>query len=225
METAGRIQVAVDAVVFTIHNKGIKLLLIERKYAPFKGMFALPGGFVQQHENLEQAANRELQEETGVKHIFLHQLGAYGDVGRDPRGRVLSIAFIALISPTQELHATTDAAKAQWFPIDSLPKLAFDHEKIISDALERLRYEIQTTNVAFQILPERFTLTHLQNLYETILGKKLDKRNFRKRIQELHMLQETRETLMDGAHRPARLFRFRTNAYTPLKDRIQVFLK
>jgi 8-oxo-dGTP diphosphatase len=220
----GLMQVAVDAVVFTVLHDSLKLLLIERKNAPFKGSFALPGGFVNLDESLEQAARRELLEETNVKEIFLQQLGAYGDVHRDPRGRVVSVAFLAFISPEQRLVASSDALRAQWHPADALPTLAFDHKHIVDDALRHLRYEIQTTNIAAQILPRRFTLSQLQKLYETVLGKQLDKRNFRKRVQELAILKPTGEQFREGAHRPAELYSFAQQRYTSLKERIQVLL-
>ena len=220
----GFMQVAVDAVVFTIVDNDLKILLIRRKYPPFKGKYALPGGFVEQNENLEQAVQRELEEETNVRNIFLKQLSTYGDVDRDPRGRVLSVAFLALISSDRKLRASTDAMAAQWHSIRKIPALAFDHKKIVDEALQELRYQVQTTNIAFQILPKKFTLTQLQQLYEAVLEKELDKRNFRKRIKELDILVETNETMMEGAHRPAKLYFFRDQKYMPISDKIQVFL-
>jgi 8-oxo-dGTP diphosphatase len=217
-------KVAVDAVVFSIIKGDLNILLITRKYPPFKGQCAIPGGFVRKEESLEAAAKRELTEETGVKDIYLKQIGAYGDVNRDPRGRVISIAFLALISPDHDLKATSDALDAKWYPIDELPKLAFDHGAIIKHALQDLRFEIQTTNIAHQILPKRFTLTQLQQLYESVLGKRLDKRNFRRRVLEMGVLKETSETFMEGAHRPAKLYVFREQKYAPLKERLQVFV-
>ena len=146
--------VAADAVVFTILNKELKILLIKRRDPPFKGQFALPGGFVEINENLEDAAKRELEEETGVKNIFLKKLHSFGDVGRDPRGRVISIPFLALIDGEKvKLHATSDAELAKWYPVYDLPKLGFDHDKIIKNALNHLRFEIDNTNIAFQIMP------------------------------------------------------------------------
>lgn len=220
----GIMKVAVDAVVFTVVKGALNILLITRKYPPFKGKAAIPGGFVRQDESLEAAAKRELTEETGVKDIYLKQIGAYGDVARDPRGRVISVAFLALVSPDHDLKATSDALDANWYPIDALPELAFDHNLIIKQALSDLRFEIQTTNLAYQILPKRFTLTQLQQLYESVLGKSLDKRNFRRRILEMDVLKETSETFMEGAHRPAKLYIFREQKYAPLKERLQVFV-
>lgn len=224
MEKSPEIRIAVDAVVFSVIGNALKILLIKRKNPPFGGKYALPGGFVEIDEDLEAAAQRELEEETGVKDIFLQQIGAYGTVGRDPRGRIVSVAFMALISPDAKLQASTDALKAEWFHIEELPELGFDHECIISDALKHLRYEIQTTNIALQILPKRFSLTALQQLYESVLGKHLDKRNFRKRIKELDILRETNEFMMEGAHRPARLYSFKNQRYQSIKEKVQVFL-
>jgi 8-oxo-dGTP diphosphatase len=202
--------VAADAVVFTILNKELKILLIRRKNEPFKGKYALPGGFVELNENLSQAALRELEEETGVRNIYLEQLSAYGNVKRDPRGRVVSIAFLALIDGEQvKLHATSDAELARWFFAYELPELSFDHNTIIADALQKLRAEIESSNIAYQLMPKKFTLSELQNAYEIILDKKLDKRNFRKKLKELKILLELKETKMEGAHRPAQLFSFK----------------
>lgn len=223
-QTDGLMQVATDIVVFTIKDDQMQLLLIQRKYPPFMGKYALPGGFVHQDEAPMAAAKRELQEETGVQDVSLHQIKAYGEPKRDPRGRVLSIAFLALIRPKEQLKAQTDALSAGWFPIASLPKLAFDHEQIIDDALKQLRLEIQMTNIAFQILPKQFTLTQLQVLYENVLGKTLDKRNFRKKIKELGTLKETDRFWQEGAHRPARLYEFKHKQHEPLHERMQVFL-
>jgi len=214
----------VDAVVFTVLNDSLKILLVQRKNNPFKNKFALPGGFVNADEELEDAVKRELEEETGVKDVFLKQLGTYGTIGRDPRGRVISNAFIALVNPNYELVASTDAKQAKWFDIDTLPNLAFDHRKIINDALDELKFEIQTTNIAFQILPKRFTLTQLQQLYETILDKELDKRNFRKRIRKLELLNKTNQYYQDGAHRPALLYYFKDKKYCSIKEKVHVFL-
>lgn len=209
-----RFYVAADAVVFTTLNKELKILLIKRRDPPFKGQFALPGGFVEINENLENAAKRELEEETGVKNIFLKKLHAFGDVGRDPRGRVISIPFLALIDGEKiKLHATSDAELAKWHSVYDLPQLGFDHDKIIKDALKHLRFEIENTNIAFQIMPEKFTLSELQQAYEIILDKKLDKRNFRKKLRELAILKELHETKMEGAHRPAKLYSFKEKKY------------
>jgi 8-oxo-dGTP diphosphatase len=203
-----------DAVVFSILDKQLKILLIQRKYEPFKGKFAIPGGFVNIEENLEEGVARELEEETGVSGIYLKQMPAFGDVGRDPRGRIITIPFLALIDGEKvKVHASGDAELAKWHPAYDLPPLAFDHKKIFDAALSTLRNEIETTNIAVKIMPDKFTLSELQNAYEIILGKQLDKRNFRKKIKELDILKELTETKMEGAHRPAQLHSFRTKAY------------
>ena len=208
--TNDRFYLAADAVVFTILAEQLKILLIQRKNEPYIGRFALPGGFVELDENLEDAAARELEEETNVKDIFLKKLHAYGDVGRDPRGRVITIAFLALIDGQKvKLSASTDAALAKWQPVYELPELAFDHKKIIDDALAHLRKELQESNIARQIMPGKFTLSELQKAYEIILNKPLDKRNFRKKLKETAVLQDLHETRMDGPHRPAALFSFK----------------
>ena len=206
--------ITADSVVFTILNKELKILLIKRKNPPFKGEFALPGGFVELDESLEKAAKRELEEETGVKNIFLKKLHAFGEPDRDPRGRIVTIPYYALISGEKiKLHATTDAALAKWHPVYSLPKLAFDHNKIIKDALSHLRFEMERTNIAFQIMPDKFTFPELKNAYEIILDKEFDKRNFRKKIRELAILKKLNETRMDGPHRPAELYSFKDKKY------------
>ena len=206
--------VTVDAVVFTILDKQLKILLIKRKNDPFRGSYALPGGFVNEKENLEDAAKRELEEETGVKNIYLKKLVAFGNVGRDPRGRVITIPYLALIAADDiKLHATTDAELAKWHSVYDLPKLAFDHDKIIEEALRELRFELEHSNIAYQFMPEKFTLTELQKAYETILNKGLDKRNFRKKMKELGFLTSYRERKMEGAHRPAQLHGYKDKRY------------
>jgi len=209
-----RFYVTVDAVVFTILNNELKILIIKRKIPPFKGGFALPGGFVNLNENLDRAAERELKEETGVGTILLKKLKPFGKVGRDPRGRVITVPYLAIISGKNvKLHSTCDAELARWHSVYNLPKLAFDHKEIISYALNKLRSEIERSNIAFQIIPKKFTLTELQRVYEIILNKNLDKRNFRKKLRELLILKELDETKMEGAHRPARLYSFRLREY------------
>ncbi len=216
---------AVDIVVFTVVNGSLKVLLIRRGNEPFRGKYALPGGFVHDDESLEEAALRELSEETNVKNIFIKRLSAYGDVGRDPRGRIVSVVFLALIDSVRfRLKASTDAMHAEWVGIDSVKSLAFDHNTILNDALDGLKLDVQTTNIAAQMLPDKFTLSELQKLYESILGTGLDKRNFRKRIKAFNILKSLNESKMDGAHRPAQLFSFREKKFSPLKDRVSILL-
>ena len=203
------IQVTVDIVVFTGHEQTLQVLLIERGIDPFKGRYALPGGFVRAEETLEQAAFRELLEETGTKDVYLEQLYTFGDPQRDPRGRVVTVAYYALV-PTDKspLLAGTDAAAAGWYPVSALPPLAFDHKKIVEYAVDRLRNKLEYTNVGFQLLPAKFTLSALQALHEAILGKPLDKRNFRRKVLGLGLVKPSKETQATG-RKPAQLFSFR----------------
>jgi 8-oxo-dGTP diphosphatase len=211
-------QVTVDIVIFTIQSGTLTVLLVKRGVPPFAGQFAIPGGFVHDDEDLDQAALRELREETGVTDVYLEQLYSFGDTGRDPRGRVITVAYFALISPDRPLEAGTDAAEAQWWPMDKLPTLAFDHAKILDYALERLRYKLEYTTAGFQLLPEKFTLTELQEVYEAILGRKLDKRNFRRKISLLRILKPLPE-FRRSSQRPARLHRFVATRFEKLKDK------
>ena len=211
-------QVTVDIVIFTIQESVLKVLLIKRLVPPFVGQMAIPGGFVLEKEDLDQAALRELKEETGVSDVYLEQLYSFGKPDRDPRGRVVTVAYFALISPDRKLSAGSDAAAAAWYPVDDLPKLAFDHAAILDYALERLRNKLEYTTVGFQLLPEKFTLTELQGVYEAILGKKLDKRNFRRKMSVLRILKPLREHRR-GGQRPAQLYRFVAARFEKLKDR------
>lgn len=203
--------VTVDLLVFTVLDDDLKIILVKRGIDPFKNMWALPGGFVGINETLEEAAKRELFQETGVGDVYLEQLYTFGDVKRDPRTRVITVSYFALIpSENIKLHATTDAKDAQWFPVDKLPKVAFDHKKIIDYGIERLKSKIGYSNIVYGILPKRFRLSQLQKVYEIILGQKLDKRNFRKRMLSLGLLRSTGKRELGGAHRPAMLYEFKT---------------
>ncbi|HEV3037761.1 MAG TPA: NUDIX domain-containing protein [Candidatus Angelobacter sp.] len=210
--------VTVDIVIFTIQSGVLKVLLVKRGAEPFAGRFAIPGGFVHEDESLDQAALRELKEETGVSDVYLEQLYSFGDPGRDPRGRVITVAYFALISAGREVKAGTDAAEAMWWRVNDLPILAFDHDKILAYALERLRNKLEYTTVGFQLLPGKFTLTELQELYEAILGKKLDKRNFRRKMSLLKILKPIKE-YRRGGQRPAQLYRFVAGRFEKLKDK------
>jgi 8-oxo-dGTP diphosphatase len=212
-------QIAVDIVIFTIQSGELRVLLVRRGIAPFLGQFAIPGGFVLKEESLDQAALRELKEETGVSEVYLEQLYSFGDPGRDPRGRVITVSYYALISADRSpLVAGSDASDAGWWTVPELPTLAFDHRKILDYALERLRNKLEYTTVGFQLLPPRFTLTELQEVYEVILGRKLDKRNFRRKLGLLRVLRATRE-LRRGGRRPARLYEFVAATFEKLKDK------
>ncbi len=210
----------VDVVIFTLRENRLQVLLVQRGEPPFAGRWALPGGFVQIDESLEEAAGRELAEETGVQQAYLEQLYTYGDVGRDPRGRVVSVAYYALIPADAPVQAEggSDARQARWFPVQGLPQLAFDHAEIVAYALRRLRYKVEYTAACFELLPDEFTLTEIQHTYELILGEKLDKRNFRRRILEAGIIEPT-PRLRSGEGRPARLYRYRPDAVAEVKVR------
>ena len=211
-------QVTVDIVIFTIQSGALKVLLVRRRIPPFADQFAIPGGFVHEDEDLDQAALRELREETGVADVYLEQLYSFGNTGRDPRGRVITVAYFALISADRPLEAGTDAAEANWWAMDQLPTLAFDHDNILQYARDRLRNKLEYTTVGFQLLPDKFTLTELQEVYEAILGKKLDKRNFRRKMSLLKILKPLSERRR-GGRRPAQLFRFVAARFEKLKDK------
>jgi 8-oxo-dGTP diphosphatase len=210
----------VDAVVFGLTRKSLQILLVERGGEPFKGCWALPGGFVGEGEDLQEAARRELEEETGVALSFLEQLYTFGAPGRDPRGRVVTVAYFALVRPEQvEVFAASDAAAAAWFPIDRLPPLAFDHDRIVGIATERLRGKVRYEPLGFDLLPESFTLGQLQELYETVLGRSIDKRNFRRKIKQMDVLHATGERQPGTPHRAPELFRFDPTRYQQLVRR------
>jgi len=205
--------VTTDIVIFSIRDSELKLLLIKRKGAPFKGKWALPGGFVQLDEDLEVAANRELDEETGVTGVYLEQLYTFGKPGRDPRERVITVAYYALIpSDRLTLTASTDAEAVGWFGMDELPRLAFDHADIVDMAHQRLVAKLDYSTLAFQFMPDKFTLTELQEVYEIIMRTDIDKRNFRKWVLALEQVEETGEYRREGAHRPAKLYRLLNRA-------------
>lgn len=210
--------VTVDVVIVTLRGEELQVLLVKRDIAPFKGKWAIPGGFVHLDESLEAAARRELQEETGVTDVYLEQLYTFGNPGRDPRGRVISVAYIALVPAPLVVEAGSDAREARWWPLKELPALAFDHDKIVQLALTRLRYKIEYSAVGFRLMSDCFTLSDLQRAYEIILGEPLDKRNFRRRIMEAEIIEPT-DDLRTGEGRPARLYRFRHDAVAEVKAR------
>ena len=209
--------VAVDCVVLGLDTDDLKVLLIRRGVEPWKGAWALPGGFVGEREGLEAAARRELAEETGIGEVFLEQLYTFGEPDRDPRHRVISVAYYALAKLSDfKLTAGTDAAGAGWHPLSKLPALAFDHAAIIDAAVARLRGKVRYAPIGFELLPLRFTLTQLQRLYEIILERDLDKRNFRKKILSLDLVIDTDEMQTGVRHRAARLYRFDRKKYDRL---------
>lgn len=202
-----KLLVTVDIVLFTIRDRQLHLLVIRRLAKPYEHRYALPGGFVFEHESLYAAAARELKEETGVDKVYLEQLYTFGDLKRDPRGRVITVAYYALVPHIAALHAGTDAADAAWFPLSKLPPLAFDHRKIVDYAHQRLRNKLAYTNVGFELLPGKFTLTELQLVHEAIQGSEIDKRNFRRKILQQGIVKPTQELRRTG-RKPAQLFRF-----------------
>jgi 8-oxo-dGTP diphosphatase len=211
-----RAALAVDIVVFGL-DEDLQVLLIKRDLEPFQGKWALPGGFVRLDETLDEAARRELDEETGVSRLYLEQLYTFGDLGRDPRERVVSVAYYALVKLSDHrVKAATDAREAAWFAVDDLPRLAFDHDKILQAALVRLKSKVRYQPIGFELLPPKFTLSALQRLYESVLEKPLDKRNFRKKVLSMGFLEDLEEVEQDVAHRAARLYRFDKKRYQEL---------
>lgn len=212
--------VTVDCVVFGLDEDDLKVMLIQRKIPPFQGEWALPGGFVRLDESLEEAAKRELQEETGISDVFLEQLYTFGDVDRDPRDRVITIAYYALVNLRDyQIRATTDAADAAWFAVSQLPQLAFDHQRIFATAFKRLKGKVRYEPIGFELLPPKFTLSQLQKLYEIVLGQTLDKRNFRKKILKMDLLIQLDEVEKNVSHRAARLYQFDEQKYLQLKEK------
>ncbi|WP_163991200.1 NUDIX hydrolase [Pyxidicoccus caerfyrddinensis] len=208
----------VDCVVFGQDEEDLKVLLIRRGVEPYAGRWALPGGFVRMEESLDAAARRELEEEAGIRPGHMEQLYTFGDPGRDPRGRVVTVAYFALVKLSDHtLHAATDAREAAWFSVWDAPKLAFDHADVLATALQRLKGKVRYQPIGFELLPPKFTLTQLQRLYEVILERPLDKRNFRKKILAMDLLEELDEVEQDVSHRAARLYRFDHKKYKQLE--------
>lgn len=218
MTKTSDIFVTVDIVIFTLREGDLQVLLVKRKMPPFEGRWAIPGGFVQHDESLEDAAARVLFEEAGVRDVHIEQLYTFGKVDRDPRGRMVTVAYYALVPAPLALHAGGETADAQWQSVYALPEMAFDHADIVQYALKRLRYKLEYTAVGFQLLPKAFTLSQLQRAYETVLGERLDKRNFRRRILQAQVIEETGE-MQSGEGRPAKLYRYRDDAVAEVKAR------
>ena len=209
--------VTVDVVILTVRDRRLEVVLVRRKRDPFAGEWALPGGFIQQDESLEDAARRKLDEYTGVRDGYLEQVYTFGEPRRDPRTRVITVVYYALIRPDQlRLPAGEgehdDAVKLCW--AYEVPPLAFDHGEILQYTLQRLRGKLEYTTIGFQLLGERFTLSELQEVYEAILNRRLDKRNFRKKLLMTRIVEPTPYTKMAGQHRPAVLYRFNPKAST-----------
>ncbi len=203
-----------DCVVFGLDDEDLKVLLIQRDGQPFAGQWALPGGFAVVGESLEEAARRELAEETGLKGVFLEQLYTFSEPDRDPREHVVTVAYFALVNLSEhQVQAATDARNAAWFEMSDVPGLAFDHDLILQTAYERLQGKIRYQPIGFELLPDKFTLRQLQGMYEKILDRTLDKRNFRKKILKMDIVEELDEIETDVAHRAARLYRFDKDKY------------
>lgn len=214
------IKVSVDAVVFGYDKgEGISVVLIKRKNEPFQKMWALPGGLVLNDESLDDAVERELGEEAGINVNYLEQLYTFGTPGRDPRNHAISVSYFGLVRPENyQLSAQSDAEDVAWFNIKKLPKLAFDHKKIIDMAIKRLRGKIAYEPVGFELLDKEFPFSDLENLYQSLLGREIDRRNFKKKIDSLGILEKLDETVQAGPGRPARLFKFNRKKYFELKE-------
>ena len=210
--------VTTDCVIFGFDGSELQVLLIERGIEPFKGKWSVPGGFLNMDETAVEGALRELKEETGLENAYIEQFNTYSDPGRDPRERVITIAHYALVR-IQEVKGGDDAAKAQWFPIDEVPQLAFDHDKILRDAMRKLRERIHFEPIGFELLPEKFTMRDLQILYESILGVKFDRRNFAKKMMHYELLNQLDETVRPTAKRDALLYSFNKENYELFKKK------
>lgn len=207
----------VDCVVFGFDTDALRVMLVERDREPAKGKWALPGGFVGMAETVDEAARRELREETGITKVFLEQLRVFSAVDRDPRERVVTTAYYALVNMEgHAIRATTDVTNAKWFAVEDAHDLPFDHNEILALALTRLRDDLRRRPIGFELLPDKFTLNQLQTLYEVILDRKVDKSNFRRKILSFGILTELDEVQADVAHRAARYYRFDEKAYRAL---------
>ena len=214
LEKRWKYPLSVDCVIFGYTEGELKIALIERKNEPYKGQWAIPGGFVEGDETVEEAAFRELREETGIHDIYLEQCHVFSRPDRDPRGRVITVAFFALIDSEQfQLIASEDALRAKWWPNNALPDLAFDHKEILQAAINSLQIAMRTKPIAFHLLADAFTLSQLQRLYEKVFEIELDKRNFRKKVQKMDFIIETKKMTQGGRHRPAMLYRFDQKLY------------
>lgn len=208
--------VTTDCVIFGFNGERLQVLLIERGIEPFKGRWAFPGGFLKMDETAEEGAKRELKEETGLENAYIQQLHTFSAPNRDPRERVITIAYYTLVK-IQEVKGGDDAASARWFPLDEIPPLAFDHDYILRMATQRLREQIHFQPIGFELLPEKFTIRELQSLYEAILGINFDRRNFAKKMLHLEILTELDETVWRTPKREARLYKFNAEKYEELK--------
>jgi hypothetical protein len=212
--------VTVDAVILTVLNAELRVLLVRRGEKRFEGLWSLPGGFVRPEENLEAAAVRELRDATGVSEVYLEQLYTFGEPDRDTRGRVISVAYVALLAADRcPMMLNELEAEARWWSVYDLPELAFDHPRMIDVALQRVRTKLEYTTIGLQLLSATFTLSELQSVYEIVLDRPLDKRNFRRKLGLLELVEETGDKRSDGPGRPAALYRFRGIDFVQLRDR------
>lgn len=201
--------VSVDCVIFGLREGKLNILLIKRRMMPGRDKWSLMGGFVEKEESLDEAAKRVLHQLTGLENVYMEQVGAFGEIDRDPGARVISVAYCALLNYDEQDHKRVTENNAQWIPLDEMPQLFFDHPQIVDKALQYLRRQVHRKPVVFKFLPELFTLSQLQSVYEAILGEKLDKRNFRKRIMEVYDLEKTDKIDKTGSKRGATLYHFR----------------
>ncbi len=220
MNVSQEIKVAVDAVVFSFkRDVGVRVLLIKRKAEPFIHRWVLPGGFVENDESLERAVRRELLEETHLKINYLEQFFTFGRPERDPRGRVISVAFFGLVKPGRTyVSGNDDAEEADWYPADNLPDLAFDHLRIVETAIAKLSDRMRRQPLAFELLPSKFPFSDLEKVYKSLWQRPLDRRNFKKKIISLGILEEQPEQIVKGRGRPANLFKFNKTRYFELKE-------
>lgn len=210
--------VTADCVIFGFDGYKLKVLLIKRDVNPYKGSWALPGGFIKIDESAEEGALRELREETGLEGAYIRQFHTFSAPNRDPRERVITIAYYALVK-MQEVKGGDDAAEARWFAFDELPHLVFDHDQILRKAEQSLRQQIHFEPIGFELLPKQFTIKELQNLYEAILDVRFDRRNFYNKMKRLEMLEQMKETVNPSQKKEAFLFRFNREKYEELKQK------
>lgn len=211
--------VTADLVILSIIEGQLSILLIQRLFQPYRDAYSLPGGFVNYDEDILTAAQRELKEETGVDNVFLEQLYTFGSVKRDPRKRVITVAYYALVDYSKlKVVAGDDAKDAKWFKISELPPLAFDHQEIVDKALDRVRNKISYTNIGFELIPETFTIPELRKVFEMVLGRDINPTNFRTKILKLKILKKTKERRIEGKGQPAQVYSLDKDRFAKLKS-------
>jgi 8-oxo-dGTP diphosphatase len=204
----GRPVLTTNIVIFTLRDEQLKVLLIRRRNPPFQGCWSLPGGVIGTDEDVEANAMRKLEDSTGLSGIYLEQLYTFSAPERDPRERVISVAYYALVASKRlQLRTDEDSEGVGWYSLNELPELAFDHAQMVDTAHQRLAAKLDYSTIAFQFMPELFTLSDLQNVFQIILNRDLDKRNFRKRMRAMEQIRQTSQVQKSGSHRPARLYR------------------